>query len=134
MHGEEDEVAGSDLPPAVTAWLDAQPIETIHVVGRRGAAEARFTDHELAELGTLQRARPVVDEYLSTPAPKLLVATPSGAGAYWVANPNDIEGARKRLLTNCRERSGAECTVVMENNELVRPLVTGAITPKVTAR
>ena len=80
------------------------------------------------------RARPVVEEYLSTPAPKLLVATPSGAGAYWVANPNDIEGARKRLLTNCREKSGAECTVVMENNELVRPLVTGAITPEVTAR
>ena len=80
------------------------------------------------------RSRPVVDEYLSTPAPKLLVATPSGAGAYWVANPNDIEGARKRLLTNCREKSGAECTVVMENNELVRPLVTGAITPEVTAR
>jgi dienelactone hydrolase len=80
------------------------------------------------------RARPVVEEYLSTPAPKLLIATPSGAGAYWVANPNDIEGARKRLLTNCREKSGAECTVVMENNELVRPLVTGAITPEVTAR
>ena len=80
------------------------------------------------------RSRPVVDEYLSTPAPKLLVATPSGAGAYWVANPNDIEGARKRLLTNCREKSGADCTVVMENNELVRPLVTGAITPEVTAR
>jgi pimeloyl-ACP methyl ester carboxylesterase len=80
------------------------------------------------------RARPVVDEYLSTPAPKLLLVTPSGAGAYWVANPNDIEGARKRLLTNCRERSGAECTVVMENNELVRPLVTGAVTPEVTAR
>jgi dienelactone hydrolase len=80
------------------------------------------------------RARPVVEEYLSTPAPKLLVATPSGAGAYWVANPNDIEGARKRLLTNCREKSGAECTVVMENNEIVRPLVTGAITPEVTAR
>jgi dienelactone hydrolase len=80
------------------------------------------------------RARPVVEEYLATPAPKLLIATPSGAGAYWVANPNDIEGARKRLLTNCREKSGAECTVVMENNELVRPLVTGAITPEVTAR
>jgi len=80
------------------------------------------------------RARPVVEEYLSTPAPKLLVATPSGAGAYWVANPNDIDGARKRLLTNCRERSGSECTVVMENNEIVLPLVTGAITPEVTAR
>jgi len=42
--------------------------------------------------------------------------------------------SRKRLLMNCRERSGSECTVVMENNELVRPLVTGAITPVVTAR
>ena len=44
----------------VTTWLEAQPIETIHIVGRRSAADAKFTEHELAELGTLQRARPVV--------------------------------------------------------------------------
>ena len=54
------ELAGSDLSPQVTAWLEAQPIDSIHIVGRRGAADARFTDHELAELGTLERARPVV--------------------------------------------------------------------------
>jgi len=54
------EMAGSDLSPEVMSILNAQPIETIHIVGRRGAADARFTEHELAELGTLQRARPVV--------------------------------------------------------------------------
>jgi len=54
------ELLGSDFSPEVTAWLEAQPIESIHIVGRRGAADARFTDHELSELGTLERARPVV--------------------------------------------------------------------------
>jgi Pyridine nucleotide-disulphide oxidoreductase len=54
------ELTGSDLSPEVTAWLEAQPIEAIHIVGRRGAANAKFTQHELAELGTLERARPVV--------------------------------------------------------------------------
>jgi len=54
------ELAGSDLSAEVTSWLKAQPIEAIHIVGRRGAADAKFTQHELAELGTLQRARPVV--------------------------------------------------------------------------
>ncbi len=56
-----DELAGSDVPDAVSTWLHAQPIESIHIVGRRSAAEARFNDHELAELGTLHRARPVVN-------------------------------------------------------------------------
>ena len=37
------ELAGSDLSPEVTAWLEAQPIESIHIVGRRGAADAKFT-------------------------------------------------------------------------------------------
>jgi len=54
------ELAGSDLSPDVTAWLTTQPIETIHIVGRRSAADAKFTEHELAELGTLERAQPVV--------------------------------------------------------------------------
>ena len=55
-----EELAGSDLPADVTSWLEAQPIEEIHVVGRRGAADAKFTQHELAELGTLKRARPII--------------------------------------------------------------------------
>lgn len=50
------EMAGSDIDPAAQAHLAAQPIETIHIVGRRRAADAKFTQHELAELGTLSRA------------------------------------------------------------------------------
>ena len=56
------ELAGSDFSPEVTSWLVTQPIETIHVVGRRSAADAKFTPHELAELGTLQRACPMVQD------------------------------------------------------------------------
>lgn len=56
-----DELAGSDIAPGFADWLAAQPIQTIHVVGRRSAADAKFTDHELAELGELRRARPVVN-------------------------------------------------------------------------
>lgn len=75
-------------------------------------------------------ARRLVEDYLSSPTPKLLVVTASHRGAYWVANPDDPRGARKRLLTRCREKSGAECTVAMENNEVVLPVVTGAIEPE----
>jgi ferredoxin--NADP+ reductase len=57
-----DELAGSDLPHEVLNWLAEQPLETIHIVGRRGAAEAKFNEHELAELGTLQRAQPVLSD------------------------------------------------------------------------
>ncbi len=54
-----DELTGSDLSPEVTSWLEAQPIEAIHIVGRRSAVDAKFSLHELAELGRLQRARPL---------------------------------------------------------------------------
>jgi len=55
-----EEFAGSDVSREATEWLRAQPLETIHIVGRRSAADARFNEHELAELGTLRRARPVI--------------------------------------------------------------------------
>lgn len=58
------ELAGSDLSQKVMDWLASQPLESIYIVGRRGPADAKFTDHELAELGTLQRAQPVVQELM----------------------------------------------------------------------
>jgi dienelactone hydrolase len=85
-----------------------------------------------AKLGPVTRS--TVEEYFSTPMPKTLVATASGTAAFWVANPADIEGARKRLLARCRDKSGADCSVVMENNTLAAPVVTGAMTPRVTVR
>ncbi len=59
-HG--DELKGSDLTPDVLAALRSQPIEDIHIVGRRGAADAKFSPSELKEMGTLQRAKPVIED------------------------------------------------------------------------
>ena len=56
------EFAGSDLPHEVAHWLQSQPLREIHVVGRRAAAEAKFSEHELAEIGTLSRAQPRLAE------------------------------------------------------------------------
>lgn len=55
-----DELAGSDLDGAVAGRLAALPLTRIHVVGRRGPKDAKFTPHELGELGRLARARPVI--------------------------------------------------------------------------
>jgi NADPH-dependent glutamate synthase beta subunit-like oxidoreductase len=76
-----EELAGSDVAGEFVAWLRAQPLETVHVVGRRGAAEARFADHELAELGTLQRARTVVSDPASLAGDTAVVKTLRGFAA-----------------------------------------------------
>ncbi|MFX8668431.1 hypothetical protein ABTM51_19680, partial [Acinetobacter baumannii] len=55
-----DELAGSDLDEAAAGRLAALPLARIHVVGRRGPGDAKFTPHELGELGQLARARPVI--------------------------------------------------------------------------
>lgn len=56
-----EELAGSDLADEPRATLAGCPIEEIVIIGRRGPVEASFTNAELAELGRLARAMPVVD-------------------------------------------------------------------------
>jgi hypothetical protein len=51
------ELAGSDLSRDVVEWLQAQPLKDIHIVRRRTAADAKFSEHELAEFGSLARAQ-----------------------------------------------------------------------------
>lgn len=57
-----DELKGSDLPADVLHALQSQPIEEIHIVGRRSASDAKFSPTELKELGSLQLAKPVVED------------------------------------------------------------------------
>jgi len=64
--------------------------------------------------------RGYVENYFSAPTPKALVISQRGA-TYWSTKPNDLEGARKQALANCRAKTGADCTVAMENNVLVLP-------------
>ncbi|HET8727787.1 MAG TPA: ferredoxin-NADP reductase, partial [Alphaproteobacteria bacterium] len=47
--------------PEVEAALASAPLAGIHIVGRRGPGDTGFSPNELAELGTLARAEPVVD-------------------------------------------------------------------------
>jgi hypothetical protein len=43
--------------------LQAQPLKHIHVVGRRTAADAKFSEHELTEFGSLARAQARVADW-----------------------------------------------------------------------
>lgn len=55
-----DELAASDIAPGALAALARAPLQAIHIVGRRGPEAARFSPHELGELGQLARATPRV--------------------------------------------------------------------------
>lgn len=54
------EMAGADLSSEAAQLIAAAPLTDIHIIGRRGPVEATFTPAELAELGTLEGAAPVV--------------------------------------------------------------------------
>ena len=95
---------------------------------------ARRLERVMSAVKLPTKARAVVEEYLSAPMPKVLVVAPPGAATHWAANPQDIDGARKRVLARCREKSGVECTVAMENNEVILPAVTGWLAPSTSTR
>jgi hypothetical protein len=56
-----DEMAKSDIVTGAGAAIAAAPIADIHVLGRRGAEHASFTNNELGEMGRLARAVSVAD-------------------------------------------------------------------------
>lgn len=56
-----EEMADSDLPEFATAAIEASPITDVHMLGRRGPIEAKFTNVELREMGELKNAVPLVD-------------------------------------------------------------------------
>jgi ferredoxin--NADP+ reductase len=56
-----DELSTTDLPDHVLQALRASRVEEVHVVGRRGPLQARFTAKELREIGELSGADVLVD-------------------------------------------------------------------------
>lgn len=56
-----DDLRTTDLPEHVLQALAASSVEDIHVIGRRGPLQARFTTLELRELGGLAGADVLVD-------------------------------------------------------------------------
>jgi ferredoxin--NADP+ reductase len=55
------ELSPTDMPQGALTALAASRVRDIHMVGRRGPSQARFTTKELRELGTLPDAGVVVD-------------------------------------------------------------------------
>jgi len=56
-----DELRTTDVPDHVLQVLAASRVEDIHLIGRRGPAQAKFTTKELRELGELTHADVLVD-------------------------------------------------------------------------
>ncbi|MBT2377016.1 FAD-dependent oxidoreductase [Streptomyces sp. ISL-111] len=56
-----DELRATDVPRAALGALAGSRVREVHIAGRRGPSQARFTTKELRELGALPGARVVVD-------------------------------------------------------------------------
>ncbi|MEU2826905.1 FAD-dependent oxidoreductase [Streptomyces bacillaris] len=56
-----DELRATDVPRAALGALAGSRVREVHIEGRRGPSQARFTPKELRELGALPGARIVVD-------------------------------------------------------------------------
>jgi len=55
------EMAATDLTDYAAAAIHAAPITDVHMVGRRGPAQAKFSNVELREMGQLANCAPVID-------------------------------------------------------------------------
>jgi len=60
----EREMAESDLPDYAAQLIHPSPVTDVHMVGRRGPVEAKFTNVELREMGRLEQVHPVIDAAL----------------------------------------------------------------------
>src|SRR5262252_7194554 len=56
------ELEGTDVPEPVLAALRASKVREVHMIGRRGPAQAKFTTKELRELGELEGVDIVVGD------------------------------------------------------------------------
>ncbi len=55
------EMASTDLPDHAARVIQASPLTDVHLTGRRGPVEAKFTNVELREMGHLENCVPRVD-------------------------------------------------------------------------
>ncbi len=84
-----DELRHSDITERALDCLAASRVREVHLVGRRGPAQAQFTTRELREFGMLDICAPVV-------APQDLVLNP--ASAEELAHPDRAGAARNMKI------------------------------------
>ncbi|MCS0600932.1 FAD-dependent oxidoreductase [Streptomyces sp. LP11] len=97
------ELRPTDIPQAALDELSASAVREVHMVGRRGPAQARFTTKELRELGVLPGTEVSVDRgelTLDPVDPRTLPAVPRRNLEVlrgWVERPPAAAGRRIRL-------------------------------------
>jgi len=64
----KQEMAVSDLPDNAADAIHHSPISDVYVLGRRGPAEAKFTNVELREMGRLEECAPLVEPPVLQPS------------------------------------------------------------------
>jgi ferredoxin--NADP+ reductase len=82
------ELRGTDVPQPVLEALMASKVREVHVIGRRGPAQAKFTTKELRELGEL----PSVDVTVPAHEADLGAFDPTGGSAELAASDRRVRG------------------------------------------
>ncbi|MFH9268632.1 FAD-dependent oxidoreductase [Streptomyces sp. NPDC017546] len=95
-----DELRTTDVPRAALSALEDSRVRDVHIVGRRGPSQARFTTKELRELGALPGARVVVD-------PAELALDPAYAAADGLPGALPLPAVVRRNLEVLRAWSAA---------------------------
>jgi dienelactone hydrolase len=100
----------------------------------------RMPNANIARLDEIKRApglaplkREFIEQYLALPLPKVLAVSPNGTVS-WYVHTSGLDAARSGALGSCREKAGRECTIVMEDDNLARPMVTSATSLNIVAR
>ena len=124
------EIEHTDMPQHVFDALRGSGVRAVHVVGRRGPAQATWTTKELRELGELEETKIVVDEGgdVSDPASTAAIASDKAVARNaavieeWVGRAPDSRDRAIHLHFRCRpvEIVGSERVegLVVERTEL----------------
>jgi ferredoxin--NADP+ reductase len=88
-----DELRDTDVPQAVLEALSASKVRRIHMIGRRGPAQAKFTTKEARELGELPHA----EIHVRPEDMDLDAADPTGASAALAETDRLVRGNVKAM-------------------------------------
>jgi ferredoxin--NADP+ reductase len=99
-----DELSHTDIAAHALEALAESRIREIHLVGRRGPAQAKFTTKEFRELGELAECEPVVDPADLVLSPESLAELEDRAGSTAKKNMEVLRGFVARPSRGCPRR------------------------------
>jgi ferredoxin--NADP+ reductase len=96
------ELRGTDIAGHALEALAGSRVREIHLVGRRGPVQARFTPKELRELGTLEGWQPVLEAACLEVSQACLAELASPASVHEAKNLGILRGFAARVREACK--------------------------------